>query len=242
VLWTPSFSSCHNRIGASGQGILTSMIKAVIFDMDGLLIDSEPLWQEAEIAAFAKVRLVLSIEKTRQTMGLRVDEVVQYWYAREPWDATSQEQVKVDIVNNVISLIKTKGTPMKGVSHAIDVCEKQNLPMAIASSSLTEIIDAVLEKIGVRDKMSVIHSAEHEPYGKPHPGVYITTAGKLGVRPEECLAFEDSPNGVLSAKAAKMKCIAIPDQNFETDRRIAIADLALESLDEFSSEHILLLN
>lgn len=214
------------------------MIKAVIFDMDGLLIDSEPLWQEAEIAVFGKVGVQLTVEKAQQTMGLRVDEVVEYWYLREPWKNVTQGQVRAELVSTVIRLIKEKGAPMEGVAHAVRVCEEQNLPMAIASSSLTEIIDTVLDKIGIRNNMSVIHSAEHEPYGKPHPGVYITTAAKLGVRPEECLAFEDSPNGVISAKAAKMKCIAVPDRGMITDQRIAIADLVLRSLADLSIESI----
>ena len=214
------------------------MIKAAIFDMDGLLIDSEPLWQEAEKLVFGKVGIQLTPEKMLETMGLRVDEVVQHWYARQPWENATQEQVTADLVNNVIVLIKAKGMPMKGVKHAVDFFKSRNIPMAIASSSLTEIIKAVLDKLDIKDDLKAIHSAEHEPYGKPHPGVYITTAAKLGVRPEECLAFEDSPNGVLSAKAARMKCISIPDPHVASDPRIQIADLVLPSLESLSESHL----
>lgn len=210
--------------------------------MDGLLIDSEPLWQEAETLVFSKVGIALTPEKMIKTMGLRVDEVVQYWYSRQPWEGVTQEQVKADIVNNVISLIRLKGKAMPGVQNTITLFKKRNLPMAIASSSLTEIINAVLEKIDIRKDLKTIYSAEHESYGKPHPGVYITTAEKLGVAPEHCLAIEDSPNGVLSAKAARMKCIAIPDHHSSSDPRIQIADLVVSSLEALSEKDLLLLD
>jgi HAD superfamily hydrolase (TIGR01509 family) len=77
---------------------------------------------------------------------------------------------------------------------------EEGLPLAIASSSSESIIKAVLDRLGIQDHFSVIYSAEHEPYGKPHPGVYLTTAKKLGVKPTECLAFEDSLNGVLVSR------------------------------------------
>ncbi len=212
------------------------MIKAVILDMDGLLIDSEPIWEEAEMEVFNKIGVPLTKEMTKQTMGLRVDEVVQYWFSRFPWETPTQQEVQADIVAKVIELVKLKGVPRKGVKELTQFFASKNLPIAIASSSQTEIINAVMEKLGIRDSLKVICSAEHEPYGKPHPGVYITTAAKLEVQPEECLAFEDSPNGVLSAKAAKMKCVAVPDEKMIEDKRFYIADLIISSLDEFGEE------
>ena len=214
------------------------MIKAVIFDMDGLLIDSEPLWREACIKVFTKLNVPLTIKRAQETMGLRVDEVVEHWYALYPWGNLEKEKVVAEIVDAVINLIKSKGEMMEGVHEIIDLFESQHMPMAIASSSSVAIINTVLDKINVREKMKVIHSAEHEPYGKPHPGVYITTAEKLGFLPTECLAFEDSPNGVLSAKSAKMKCVAVPELSSKNDKRILIADLVLNSLLDFKLETI----
>jgi len=212
------------------------MIKAIIFDMDGLLIDSEPLWEEAELSVFTKVGVPLTPEMTKQTMGLRVDEVVQYWHSRYPWKNTPLMEVEALIVKTVIELIKAKGQAKQGVHGIIDVFQKCDLPMAIASSSSMEIINAVVEKFSLQEYMQVIYSAEHEAFGKPHPGVYITAAQKLGVQPEECLAFEDSPNGVLAAKAAKMKCIAVPDLKLKEDKRFCIADKVLDSLSDFKKE------
>ncbi len=214
------------------------MIKAIIFDMDGLLIDSEPIWQEAEGTVLGNLGVRFAPPELRQTMGLKVTEVVQFWYARQPWENLSIEKTATDIMDTVVSLVKSKGTAMPGVRHALDVCKETGLPMAIASGSFFRVIEAVLEKLGIKNEFSVIYSAEHEPYGKPHPGVYITAANKLDVAPECCLAFEDSPNGVLSAKAARMKCVTVPDVHVKSDKRFLIADLRLASLDELTIEQL----
>ena len=214
------------------------MIQAVLFDMDGLLIDSEPLWRFALVQVLNTLGVPLTIESCKQTMGLRVDEVVEYWFLKYPWTGVSKEKVVSDIVEEVIRRIKTEGKIMDGVHETIALIDSQHIPMAIASSSPMNIIDAVLERIQIKDVIKVIHSAEHEPYGKPHPGVYITTAEKLGVSPLHCVAFEDSPNGILSAKAAKMKCIAVPDPLMADDKRFGIADLVISSLANFTLKQL----
>ena len=216
------------------------MIKAIIFDMDGLLIDSEPLWEIAEMKTFSSLGVPLTSEMTKQTMGLRADEVVEYWFTRYPWKKLSKKEVEVLIVNDVINLVKEKGLPKSGVHQIIKLFAEKKLPTAIASSSQTKIIDTVIEKLGIGNTMKVICSAEHEPYGKPHPGVYLTTAKKLGVLPEDCLVFEDSPNGVKAAKAAGMKCIAVPDSKMIKDENFTLADLILTSLSDFDEKMLLL--
>lgn len=209
------------------------MIKAVILDMDGLLIDSEPIWEEAEVAVFSKVGVPLTLSMTRQTMGLRVDEVVEHWFKRYPWTGTEKETVQMEIIQEVIKLIKEKGVAKPGVRELISQVKKENLPLAVASSSFTEIINAALEKLDIKNQIDLIYSAEFEPKGKPHPGVYLTTAKKLNVLPQYCLAFEDSPNGLAAAKAANMKCIAVPDEKVIGDKRFSIADRILNSLLDF---------
>lgn len=214
------------------------MIKAVIFDMDGLLIDSEPLWRKSIVKVLSKLDVPVTFERCKETMGQHVDEVVEYWFVRYPWGReVPKEKVASDIVEEVIKLIKSEGKAMEGTHEVIDLIAAQNIPMAIASSSAMDVINTVLERVLVRDKIKIICSAEHEQYGKPHPGVYITTAKKLGVDPSQCLTFEDSPNGVLSAKAAKMKCVAVPDHSMVTDKRFGIADLTIASLKNFTLKH-----
>lgn len=212
------------------------MLKAVIFDMDGLLIDSEPLWQEAEFLALSKAGVPLTRDMCQETIGLRVNEVVAYWYAQYPWKNFIENDLEKKIMKNVIALIIAKGTPKEGVNSAIDFVKQKQVKIALASSSYYDIINAVIQKFDLNDVFEVICSAEDEEYGKPHPAIYLTTATKLGVLPQECLAIEDSLNGVLAAKAAKMKCIAIPDTSMKYNEKLIIADRELRSLSALNQE------
>ncbi|MFA6273778.1 MAG: hexitol phosphatase HxpB [Candidatus Paceibacterota bacterium] len=214
------------------------MIKAVIFDMDGVLIDSEFLWRRATVKVFNNINISLTIDMCKATMGLRIDEVVDYWELKYPTKEIKKEKIVTDILQELISLIKTEGKIMEGVDYIIEFFTSRKIPMAIASSSPTNVINAVLKKILIKDKMLVIHSAENESHGKPHPSVYITTAEKLGISPSRCLAFEDSLNGVLSAKAAGMKCVAVPRHLSDKDETFNIADLIIMSLNHFTLENL----
>lgn len=216
--------------------MIKTVIKAVIFDMDGLLIDSEPLWQEAEILIFRQVNIALTTELCLQTKGLRIDEVVDYWYQRYPWTNLSLLEVENLIVAKVIELIHLKGKPLPGVKEAIAFVQQKQVEIALASSSATIIIQAALQRLNLTDTFTQIYSAESELLGKPHPGVYLTTASKLNVLPQECLALEDSLNGVLAALAAQMRCIAIPESLEYHNPKFAIADVILKSLAEFNQD------
>ena len=209
-------------------------IEAVIFDMDGLLIDSEPLWQEAEILVFQQVNIQLTRELCLQTKGLRIDEVVNYWYQRYPWTSLGKQEVEKLIVAKVIELIHLKGKPLAGVNRAISFVRQKQVKIALASSSALPIIRAALQKLKLTEVFAEIYSAESEVLGKPYPGVYLTTARKLQVVPQKCLALEDSLNGVLAAKAAQMKCIAIPEALQRDNPKFAIADTILQSLEELN--------
>jgi sugar-phosphatase len=207
------------------------MIKAVIFDMDGLLIDSEPLWHLAEIEIFAQVNIQLTTQDCLKTTGLRIDEVVAYWYQRFPWSSVSQEQVAEQIVNRMIELIHEKGVAKQGVHSLLQFFQSQELPLALASSSAYRLIDAVVDHLGIREVFQLLCSATEEDYGKPHPAVYLTTASHLQIPPHACLALEDSLNGVLAAKAARMTCIAVPEMYPDHDPRFIIADHIVPSLE-----------
>ncbi|GIW04433.1 MAG: 2-deoxyglucose-6-phosphatase [Thermomicrobiales bacterium] len=214
------------------------MIRAVIFDMDGVLIDSEPLWRIAEVEVLASVGVPITYERTLETMGLRTDEVVEYWHQRYPWSDPPKKQVEAGIDRRVLELIQERGKPARGALAAIERCAAAGFPLAIASSSASELIAAVVDTLGVRDRFAVLQSAEHEPYGKPHPAVYIEAARALGIPPDQCLAIEDSPNGLLAAKAARMRCIVVPDPALRHDRRYCIADAVLDSLEDLSLDLI----
>jgi mannitol-1-/sugar-/sorbitol-6-/2-deoxyglucose-6-phosphatase len=204
--------------------------------MDGLLIDSEPLWRIAEVEALASVGVPISEEDALETTGLRTDEVVELWHARHPWPDPPKKEIEARIITRLIALVRERGEPMPGVHETLEALSEAGYPLAIASSSTSEIIAAVLETLGIARYFRVAQSAEHEPFGKPHPGVYIEAARALGVEPRHCLAFEDSPNGVIAAKAARMTCIAVPDPALAEDRRFGAAELVLPSLTDFRME------
>ncbi len=201
--------------------------------MDGLLIDSEPLWQEAEKKIFASVGIELSTNMCEQTMGLRIDEVVSHWYKFRPWTNKDRKEIENEVLDEVEYLIKTKGNPMPGVDTIISFFKEKNFKLAVASSAYLRLIETVLNKFGIRNFFDVVHSAEFETQGKPHPAVYSNTAKFLNVVPKSCIAFEDSYNGLLSAKNAGMITIAIPDPKHFNDKRFIIADMKINSLSEF---------
>jgi sugar-phosphatase len=211
-------------------------IEAFIFDMDGLLVDSEPFWRQAEVKLFNELGASLTEKMCFETKGIRLDEVVSYWHERFPWDVKikSLKQLEHDIIDEMVHLITTKGHPMAGVIQTLEAVKSTGKKVALASSSSSRLINAVLDSLDIRAYFEVIQSAEKEEFGKPHPGVFITTARKLGVAPDKCVVFEDSLMGVVAGLAAKMKVIAIPEPQDLENKRFHVADITLNSLELFN--------
>ncbi len=211
-------------------------MKAVIFDMDGVLIDSEPLWKIAEVEAFAKVGLDLTHTDCEETVGLRIDEVVQMWHDKVKWTSKSVKEVETDIVDILIREIRKQGKALAGVLEALQRISAAGYKIGLATSSYQRIIDVVVEKLEIGHYFEVMHSAEHELNGKPHPAVFLNCAKKLNIHPKDCLVIEDSFNGVLAGKSARMKVVAIPEKSHQSDPRLVIADTILDSLNDFEIE------
>lgn len=209
------------------------MIKGVIFDMDGLLVDTEPIWRKAEINIFNELGVPMTEEKCRSVMGLRIDEVVRYWYAQYPWKGKYPEEVILDINDEAERLIRQGITIMPGAEVLLEKFRRQNIPMGLASSSARQIIRAVLEMTGFDKYFSVVRSAENEIYGKPHPAIFLTALEEMELNHKEVVVFEDSLNGVIAAKAARLKTIVVPEASKFDDHRFDFADLKLRSLEDF---------
>ena len=182
---------------------------------------------------FGKVGLDLTHTDCEETVGLRIDEVVKMWYQKKPWQNTTCEEVTIDIVNILIDEIKENGKALPGVIDALEMCQKADLKIGLATSSYHNIIEAVLDKLGIRQYFDAIHSAEYEKLGKPHPAVFLTAAEKLSVNPQDCLVIEDSLNGVIAAKAARMKVIAVPEQSHAYNPKLSLSDNIIKSLETF---------
>lgn len=211
-------------------------MKAAIFDMDGLLIDSEPLWKAAEIEVFGSLGVPLTPELCRQTTGVRLDGVVRHWYERYPWHGASHAEVEARVLETVSRLIAEQGSLMPGVEATIDTLLRAGYRLGVASSSPLQLMRAALEKLGIIDVFAVLHSAEDEARGKPDPAVYLTTLTRLDAEPQACFALEDSVLGVQAAKAAGIAVVAVPDPDEASDPGFDEADIVLASLAEFTLE------
>ncbi|MFT5338100.1 MAG: HAD superfamily hydrolase (TIGR01509 family) [Sphingobacteriales bacterium] len=192
--------------------------------MDGLIIDSEPLWRIAEIEGFKEYGVTITEEECELTMGWRIDEVVEYWEKRRPRSHGSTTDAVNAILDCLCREIEAKGKALPGVMDLMAFLMERKIPMALASSSPMRIINPVVEKLNLAPFMREIRSAEFEEFGKPHPSVFIKTADALQMDYLDCLVLEDSVNGVIAAKAAKMACIAIPASHHLQKKEFGIAD------------------
>jgi sugar-phosphatase len=212
------------------------LIRAAIFDMDGLLVDSEPLWTRAEIRAFATVGIVLDEEKCAETVGQGLEEVVRFRYAQQPWTGPSLEEVGLLIHRHMLELLHAEGRPMPGALEAVEFFKGKGLKLGLATSSDRGLIDAALGALDLKTTFDHLQSGSELEHGKPHPMVYLVTAEKLGIPPGECLALEDSIPGLKSAKAAGMKAIAVPEPRLFGDPGYDIADEVLQTLKDLNQE------
>jgi sugar-phosphatase len=211
------------------------MYSAVIYDMDGLIIDSEPFWRQAEMKVFATVGLNLTEKDCIETTGFRFDEVVDYWWNRQPWQGKTKQQIHDEVLDEMEYAITHQAEAMIGFHESVAYFKSHNLKLAVASSSAMRLIKATVKKLKVEQHFDLLVSAEHETHGKPHPCVFIRTAETMQVRPENCLVLEDSFNGLLAAKSAKMKCAVVPYPEDYDNPKLIIADYKLKSLHEIVS-------
>lgn len=214
-------------------------ILAAIFDMDGLLIDSEPLWDRAELEIIASLGVDISRRnELPDTLGLRIDMVVELWFAQQPWTGPTRQEVTDRIIHRALTLVKEERPLLPGVREAVALCKAQGLKIGLASASPLHMLESVLEMFDLRDSFDALVSAQTLPFSKPHPQVYIDCAARLGIDPLCCVALEDSVNGMVASKAARMRSIVIPAEEGQHDPRFALADVKLHSLEQLTVAHL----
>ncbi len=217
-------------------------LNTVIFDIDGLLINSEPLWHEAATEVFKQYGVTMNNAQYATTVGLRTKEFVHGWFSHFNIPMSETANAESRIVSLVLQKIEQKATILPGVAHIFDFFTKKAFKIGLATSSPPALIDLVVHMTGIGPYLTATSSAEDLPYGKPHPQVYLDCAHKMQSSPLACICFEDSFNGLIAAKAARMKCVVIPDNAVSKQERWGAADLKLSSLQNFGALHFDMLN
>lgn len=204
--------------------------KALIFDMDGVLIDSEPLWRVAMIKGFNTIGVPFTDDDCKKTQGMRFKEVVELWLNHFNITNVTPLQFEESVVNNLVELINTQGKAISGVLDILHFAAEKGLKIGLATSSSVKLMKTVLHKLGIEHFFDAAISAELMLYGKPHPEVYLVCASQLAVPPSNCLVIEDSVNGCIAAKAAQMQLIAVPDADHKHLVKFNIADYKFENM------------
>lgn len=201
--------------------------------MDGVLIDSEPLWKIAMEEVFSSLGSKLTKEDFQKTVGLRIDEVIHFWNVTENWGVIDESVVEESIISKMEELITQNPVPLEGVIDTLEFLNSKELKVGLATSSSKRLINAVLNSLNIRHFFNSTRSAEDETHGKPHPAVYLSVAQALNVSPSKCLVIEDSYNGVISGLAARMKVVCIPEKTHFPNPKLELADFQFETMHEF---------
>jgi HAD superfamily hydrolase (TIGR01509 family) len=209
------------------------MIKAAIFDMDGLLIDSEPMWTEAAREVMQKVNFEITDALKLQTTGLSIKLFLDFCHQLQPWNTPTFEELESAILEKAHHSILARAEAMPGAIALVKELKAQGLLLGVASASHMDLIEGVLRRLEIIDYFDTWHSGELEEFTKPHPAVYLTTAAKLGVLPAECVAFEDSHAGLRSAHAAGMITISVPAMEVFEDHKFDMAHYKISSLEKY---------
>ena len=213
------------------------MIEAVVFDLDGVLLDSEKVWDEAREQLAEERGGRWHDQAQKEMMGMSSTEWSRYMHERiglpEP-----PEEINREVVERLVAIYREHLPAIAGAREAVERLAAR-WPLGLASSSNRELIDLTLELLGVKQLFAATVSSEEVARGKPAPDVYLEAARRLEVDPAHAAAVEDSNNGILAAKAAGMRVLAIPNRHFPPgEEALAQADVVLDSLAELTAEAV----
>lgn len=206
-------------------------ITHIVFDLDGLLVDSEPLWQKAETVALARNDRTWDAEISQLHVGVRLDDATKVMIDRYQIDV-EPSILEAQIFEAMFELLPKELVSMPGANQLIEQAHAAGYPMAIASSSPYDYIVAVVEQMGWGKYIATLASGYQVPKGKPAPDVFLYAAQLLQVDPQACVVFEDSLNGAKAARAAGMLTVAIPGHGFTPQDYTDIAHMTYPSLSD----------
>ena len=213
------------------------MIEAVVFDLDGVLIDSEPVWEEVRRGLVAERGGHWAPDAQRRLMGMSTPEWARY-LSQDLGVGLPPDQVAAMVIDRMAARYREQLPLMPDAVEAVQRLAAR-WPLGLASSAPAVLIDTVLEAAGLRPYFQVTMSTEQVPHGKPAPDIYLAVTSRLGVEPARCAAVEDSSNGLRSAAAAGMRVIAIPHPRYPPDPdALARASLVLPSLAELTPDAV----
>ncbi len=207
-------------------------IKAVIFDMDGVISDTQQLNSELEAQCLKKHGIEIGAEElNKKYAGIPERECAEIIFKIHGKEVDLDKFVE-DKLAKLTEFSKGRILAIEGSLELIKNLKENNFRLAVASSSTSEFIDLVLSELKIKDKFEVLTSGQEVKLGKPNPDIFLLTAQKLGVSPSECVVIEDTKNGVMAAKKAGMKCVWLTDQTF-LDEKERLADITVKNFKNF---------
>lgn len=210
-------------------------VQAIVFDLDGVIIDSEQIWNRVRESLVRERGGRWHDHAHQDMMGMSAPEWSRYMHDVLGL-ADSPQDISAEVVRRMEGMYRHELPLIKGAVQAVDRLAG-HWPLAVASSSNRRLIDLVLDMAGLARQFAVTIAAEEVPRGKPAPDVYLEAARRLHVHPTRCVAVEDSQNGFLSAKAAGMRVIAVPNKRYPPDKKtLAVVSTVLDSLDDLTPD------
>lgn len=204
-------------------------IKALIFDMDGVLVDSEPMHLRAYQEILTSYGVSYTEQDNREFLGRKDIEILRILKERHRLSKPAEDLLSEK--EAILARLLAESTPRPGLLDVLEKARARSLPMAVASSATLPTIELVVDALGIRSYFVTLTSGDEVRRGKPAPDVYLLAAERLGVAPAACLVVEDTAAGITAAKAAGMYCVAIPCEATQHQDH-SHADFELTSLDE----------
>lgn len=209
------------------------MIKAIIFDMDGVIVDSEQIWDDSEKLVFSRYGIEVTEHDQRTTRNMNMRQVSEYW-SQKATMPFSLEDAEQKVIEQVCQQIRFRPQAMLGALNLLQQIDTLNIPIGLATNAPKPVCNTVLQCLEIESYFKSIQTADDVTYTKPHPEIYLKSADNLQVQPQHCLVFEDSPTGVKAAHDAGMQVIYVNPKHTADATLLKIIRSALVSLEHFS--------